>query len=338
MPNDDSAALNISRRKTLAALGTIGVASAGAGLGTSAYFSDQETFENNSLTAGTLDLVVDWEEHYSDWSDDESDGVEGDILMLSPETTADYTPFPPGTDANAVDDSDANDDPLIWVPNADVETFMDNTSIEAFPDEDDDGVQDEFPEGADPCEFLADVGNDDGGLDPFAGARTQNDDTVVDDEPAPLINLDDVKPGDFGEITLSAHLCGNPGYLWLNGGLVSASLPNPRRTIPRRTAMRIRPIPRTSNSSTPSRRRSGTTTTVTISSPVARARNSTWCSRSTLRDRSTRGRWRYLKTPRWRSRISSRPAISSASRRSRATPGTWTSTAPTAAVRPATVR
>ncbi|MFT4947755.1 MAG: putative ribosomally synthesized peptide with SipW-like signal peptide, partial [Natronomonas sp.] len=40
---------DISRRKALAALGTIGVASAGAGLGTSAYFSDQETFENNSL-------------------------------------------------------------------------------------------------------------------------------------------------------------------------------------------------------------------------------------------------------------------------------------------------
>jgi predicted ribosomally synthesized peptide with SipW-like signal peptide len=49
---------NLSRRKALAALGTIGVASAGAGLGTSAYFSDQETFENNQLTAGTLDLTV----------------------------------------------------------------------------------------------------------------------------------------------------------------------------------------------------------------------------------------------------------------------------------------
>jgi len=223
MSNDDSAALNISRRKTLAALGTIGVASAGAGLGTSAFFSDQETFENNRLTAGTLDLKVDWEEHYSDWSSDESDDIEGDILMSPPETPADYTSFPPGTDAEEVDDNDANDDPLIWVPNEDVETFMDNTSIEAFPDEDNNGVQDEFPEGEDPCEFLADVGNDDGGLDPFGGARTENDDTVIDEEePAPLVNLDDVKPGDFGEITLSAHLCGNPGYLWLNGGLVSA--------------------------------------------------------------------------------------------------------------------
>src|SRR6056297_3451357 len=73
----------LTRRKALAALGSIGVASAGAGLGTSAYFSDQETFENNQLTAGTLDLKVDWEEHYSDWSADEGEGL--DITMNEPE-------------------------------------------------------------------------------------------------------------------------------------------------------------------------------------------------------------------------------------------------------------
>ena len=57
---------DISRRKALAALGTIGVASAGAGLGTSAYFSDQETFDNNTLVAGTLDVGVAYSAHYSD--------------------------------------------------------------------------------------------------------------------------------------------------------------------------------------------------------------------------------------------------------------------------------
>lgn len=70
--NDD---FELSRRKALAALGTIGAASAGAGLGTSAYFSDQETFENNQLVAGSLDMHIGWEEHYSDWSDDEDDGL-----------------------------------------------------------------------------------------------------------------------------------------------------------------------------------------------------------------------------------------------------------------------
>jgi len=44
----------------LGSLGAIGVASAGAGLGTTAYFSDEESFDDNSLTAGKLNLVVDY--------------------------------------------------------------------------------------------------------------------------------------------------------------------------------------------------------------------------------------------------------------------------------------
>ena len=54
----------LSRRKVLAGLGAVGVASAGAGLGTTAFFSDSETFENNTLTAGELDLLVDWQQTY----------------------------------------------------------------------------------------------------------------------------------------------------------------------------------------------------------------------------------------------------------------------------------
>jgi predicted ribosomally synthesized peptide with SipW-like signal peptide len=111
---------SLSRRKALAALGTIGVASAGAGLGTSAYFSDQETFENNQLTAGTLDLGVGYSTHYSDWSPDEGEGVEvnmydgpagetGDASELTP----DYTGLP------------ANDAWLIEVDDAD--QFLANT-------------------------------------------------------------------------------------------------------------------------------------------------------------------------------------------------------------------
>jgi predicted ribosomally synthesized peptide with SipW-like signal peptide len=49
---------SLSRRKTLAGLGAIGLASAGAGLGTSAFFSDTESFTGNTLTAGTLDMSV----------------------------------------------------------------------------------------------------------------------------------------------------------------------------------------------------------------------------------------------------------------------------------------
>ena len=49
---------SLSRRKMVAGLGVVGLASAGAGVGTSAFFSDQESFENNTLTAGTLDMSV----------------------------------------------------------------------------------------------------------------------------------------------------------------------------------------------------------------------------------------------------------------------------------------
>ncbi|QGX95743.1 VWA domain-containing protein [Haloplanus rallus] len=215
--NDD---FELSRRKALAALGTIGAASAGAGLGTSAYFSDQETFENNQLTAGTLDMKVDWEEHYSDWSDDEDDPADSaepelDIRMDEPADPADYTAFPPGVEAfdGENDDDFVNGDPLLYVHNDDVGQFMDNTSIEAFPDEDDDGVQDDFDQTA-ACEELTDVGNDDPGL----GSDMRTADSVGD----PLIDLADVKPGDFGELTLSFHLCDNPGYVWLNADNLEA--------------------------------------------------------------------------------------------------------------------
>jgi predicted ribosomally synthesized peptide with SipW-like signal peptide len=207
MPDDN---FELSRRKALAALGSIGVASAGAGLGTSAYFSDQETFENNSLVAGSLDLKVDWEEHYSDWSADESEGLEYEVMMEEPED-GEYVALPDPQN------------PLIWVHEEDLETFMDNTSVEAFPDPDDDGIQGAEGFEYDACEQGADTPED---LDPRpdTALRTLNEDTYTEEDGVkPLIYLEDVKPGDFGEATLSFHICDNPGYVWLNGELVDAS-------------------------------------------------------------------------------------------------------------------
>jgi predicted ribosomally synthesized peptide with SipW-like signal peptide len=48
----------LSRRKALLGLGTIGAAGAAAGMGTSALFSDEESFTDNLIEAGTLDLSV----------------------------------------------------------------------------------------------------------------------------------------------------------------------------------------------------------------------------------------------------------------------------------------
>lgn len=64
MTDDNQQLYNLSRRKMLAGLGAIGLASAGAGLGTSAYFSDRESFQNNTLTAGSLDLRVLYDTSY----------------------------------------------------------------------------------------------------------------------------------------------------------------------------------------------------------------------------------------------------------------------------------
>ena len=157
----------LSRRKALAALGTIGAASAGAGLGTSAWFSDRETFEGNTLTAGSLDLKIDWQQTYT--------GPDG------------------------------------MVP------------VNAYPDDDDDnwqswdGVQLAGPDAEgdirdieDPCALKS---GDELPEDVFEGFEGQES----------LIQLDDVKPGDEGEITFSLHLCDNPGYVWMNGTLVDAS-------------------------------------------------------------------------------------------------------------------
>jgi predicted ribosomally synthesized peptide with SipW-like signal peptide len=54
---------NVSRRKVLAGLGTIGIASAGAGLGTTAFFSDEESLDA-SLEAGRIDLKLDYRATY----------------------------------------------------------------------------------------------------------------------------------------------------------------------------------------------------------------------------------------------------------------------------------
>ena len=64
MTDNDNNSIGLSRRRVLGGLGAIGVASAGAGLGTTAFFSDSESFEENTLTAGELDLFVhvDYEE------------------------------------------------------------------------------------------------------------------------------------------------------------------------------------------------------------------------------------------------------------------------------------
>jgi predicted ribosomally synthesized peptide with SipW-like signal peptide len=209
----------LSRRKLIGAVGTIGGAATLGGAGSMAYFSDEEEFANNRLVAGDLDLKVDWEEHYSDWSEDESEGV-GEVVMTDGDPTnvpAGYVGLPdPAT-------------PLLAVPSEDLGTFMDNTAVEAYPDTDDDGVQEPFaqtpgettPEGVGYiCEDGADTPED---LDPDGGTGLRT--TKGPDSPRgeATVDIEDVKPGDFGELTLSYHLCTNDGFVWLQADDVGSA-------------------------------------------------------------------------------------------------------------------
>ncbi|MFB6123961.1 MAG: hypothetical protein ABEJ78_10945 [Haloferacaceae archaeon] len=187
--------ITLSRRTLLAGLGTVGVAAVGAGLGTVAFLGDAETTRTH-LVAGALDLKVDWEERYVDGGDDESAAIRavGDDYALDP---GEFD-WPFGEERRVV---------------TDVAEFADATAVEASPDANDDGRRDALVDA--PCDVYADMPS---GLS--TGRRTHG--TVNGHATQPgdsLLSLPDVKPGDSGSLTLSYHLCDNPGYVWLTGAL-----------------------------------------------------------------------------------------------------------------------
>lgn len=181
MTDNTSSTVRLSRRKVLAGLGAVGVASAGAGLGTTAYFSDQESFEGNTITAGELDLSVTWQQLYYG-----------------------------GPQSSRPQDYGTAERPF----------------VNAYPDHNGDGLQ-SFDRDGDVDEYVDLDGSD----DPEAAAKEGTnlafdceelatfDEVSFAPNESSLIELDDVKPGDCGEVTFGLKLCDNPGYIWLNGEL-----------------------------------------------------------------------------------------------------------------------
>lgn len=92
----------LTRRKLLAGVGGIGFASAGAGLGTTAYLNDTESFTGNSLTAGALNMIVSVDIY------DKSSGLP-DPVVESTEEAADDT-----ADGNVVTVTVADIKPGDW--------------------------------------------------------------------------------------------------------------------------------------------------------------------------------------------------------------------------------
>ncbi|QLH84143.1 TasA family protein [Halosimplex pelagicum] len=58
MTDEDTNTIELNRRRVLGGIVTIGGAAAAAGAGTFAAFSDSESSDGNSITAGTLDLTT----------------------------------------------------------------------------------------------------------------------------------------------------------------------------------------------------------------------------------------------------------------------------------------
>ncbi|EMA70910.1 vWA domain-containing protein [Halorubrum distributum] len=165
MSQDTNDTIGLSRRKVLAGLGAVGVASAGAGLGTTAYFNDTESFTNNTLTAGELDLKLDYKSTY----------LGG-----------------PGR--------------------------LDDVVDMGYPDAEDLGdgryLLDQAPSPADMQAWEDLVMDDD-----FDFCSPEADEYLVNGDGIPIFTLDDVKPGDSGEVTISIHICDNPAFLYLAGEL-----------------------------------------------------------------------------------------------------------------------
>ena len=187
--------LELSRRKILGSVGAVGAAGAAAGLGTSALFSDEESFTNNSITAGTLDLKIGWEEHYFDGKNrldfsGNSDISASDVEYVDGSLASGRTTLP-------LDATSPQNGAAVSVPDqATALDLLDVTEVDDWP-----GNFDPSTASGDPCNYLANGS-----------------------EQSPvIIDLDDVKPGDFGEITFSFALCDNPGYLWLQGCLQDSS-------------------------------------------------------------------------------------------------------------------
>ncbi len=168
----------LTRRKALAGLAGIGAISAGAGLSTSAFFSDREPFENNRLTAGQLDLRIDWQQLYF--------GPESNDPHYEPYGKAGYPFVNAHPDHDETGEQSLDSDDFDSVPDDGVVNYSDNDA----------NIQEYLT-----CETLENFEEPES----FAnGVSTQES----------LIELEDVKPGDCGEVTFSLHLCDNPGYLW----------------------------------------------------------------------------------------------------------------------------
>jgi predicted ribosomally synthesized peptide with SipW-like signal peptide len=217
----DNTNLRVSRRKVLAGLGTIGIASAGAGLGTTAFFSDDETVKA-ALEAGRLDLLMDFRAEYYPW-----ETLYADVYPRAPDERFD-------TDGDGdVDDDDEFGPVYVMGQSPDLryaaregemagevlsgEDWGTATlQVRACEDPFDNGVVVVTRDDGSEFAVAVDGGTGFGNNLPADGsdAAPYFYESYIDGQEGIMFNLDDVKPKDAGEATLSLHLCDNDAYLW----------------------------------------------------------------------------------------------------------------------------
>ena len=101
MTNKKKRTIGLSRRRVLAGLGAVGFASVGAGVGTTAYFSDQVTLDGNTIQAGEFGLTVEQAIHAVD-----QDGIGPDEVTFG-ENASDDGLW--ATDTIAIEDAKPGD-------------------------------------------------------------------------------------------------------------------------------------------------------------------------------------------------------------------------------------
>jgi predicted ribosomally synthesized peptide with SipW-like signal peptide len=203
---------NLSRRQVLGGLGAVGLASAGAGLGTSAFFRDDESV-SAALTAGRLDLLIDYRATYNTWLDQAAtDAIVNGTAIAAPGEEFNYV-VGQAPDFRNEDGSMISGAAWADVTNSlDACLFEDTTDVES-------GLADLIGDG----EYTAPASVSGLSVD---GTRETDDGFVpgyVDGEDGLMFDLNDVKPKDEGEATISLHLCDNPAFIGLTASVIEAS-------------------------------------------------------------------------------------------------------------------
>ncbi|MCT9096539.1 hypothetical protein [Haloarchaeobius sp. HME9146] len=189
--------MKLSRRQVLAGLGTIGVASAGAGLGTTAFYSDREALEG-WLEAGRVDLRLDYRTVYKPW----------DRFELTRATGREDKVLENG--AFLVPESDQ-----CYVVGQAPDWRQDTEGYPVLVGEEWARVTREF----DACALTYEQAQDLRGMEP-QGLKIPEELSgptflpgYVDGPTGMFQHIDDIKPLDEWETTFSVHLCGNPSKI-----------------------------------------------------------------------------------------------------------------------------